>query len=272
MPSSPLTLVTCLAVSIGAAGASAQTPPATAQPGPPPAVTWSVGAGYETFARRDVARTSRPVDASPVAWKGDGPSLLLRYDRRNPRRLHRFEIIGASAGDFVDDAVVRTTSRSQNDGATRVDGRYEYRWYPFRNLWIDGLDLGLGVQGIGAYASSTQHMDPSITIHGSEVRLGVGLAAAARFHRWRRLDLEVAWVNGGFVSRNHGQHSVDPLATYVISGGGWLTDLSAEAVVPVSTRVSILASYVHTGEGRYASHDTYSSSANRLLLGIRYAR
>jgi len=274
IPCRSVRFLTCLAaVSLCADGAAAQvTQSAAAQGSAPSTIRWNVEAGYESFWLKDVARATRPVDASPVSWQGDGPAIAGRYDRANPRRLHRFEFSFSSAGHFVYDAVVRTIPRSPDDRVVRVGGRYEYRRYPFRDLWIDGLDVGVGAQGIGEHLSLSRHMDPSIEIHESETQLGVAVVAAARFCRWRRLDLEVAWANGGFFSRNHEQHSVDSLATVEGWGGGWLTDLSLMAGIPVSRRASILASYLHTGQARYASHDTYASGRSRILLGVRYGR
>ena len=48
---------------------------AVAQPAPAPDVDdpwdrrWSVLAGYEVFALRDISRNLRPPDASPISWR-----------------------------------------------------------------------------------------------------------------------------------------------------------------------------------------------------------
>jgi hypothetical protein len=255
-----------------AGAAAAQTPQGSAAVGAAPAVTWSAAAGYESYWLKDVARSTRPVDASPVSWEGHGPAIVGFYDRARPGRLHRVEFSYSSASHFVYNAVVRTFPRSPDDRVVRVGGRYEHRRYPFRDLWIDGLEVGIGAQGIGEHLSYTRHMDPSIEIRESETQMGVAVVAAARFRRWRWLDLEAAWANGGVVSRTSERHSVDSLATVEAWGGGWLTDLTVTAGVPVTTHASVLASYLHSGQGRYASHDTYASGRGRFLVGVKYGR
>jgi len=259
--------------SLAAARAGAQTgPDTTGQSGAPQAISWSVEAGYETFWLRTIGRTTPRADASPASWDGDGPSLAVRYDRATPKRLHRFSLSFASAGHFVYDAIVRTFPRSPDDHVVRVGGQYEYRRYPFRNLWIGGLDVGVGVQGLGEYMSSTRHVDPSIEIGKSEIRLGTAIVAASRFHRWQKLDVEVAWVNGIVLNRTHGDHSEDAQAAYVQWGGGWLTDLALVATVPVSRRAGIQASFLRSTQGFYASHDQYASGHSRFLVGMTYGR
>lgn len=257
-----------LAVSVADAQSAAPSSPSPALP----AIVWSVEVGYESLWLRDVARTTRPVDASPVSWEGDGPAIAARYDRANPKRLHRFEFSFSSTGHFVYDAVVRTIPRSPDDHATRVGGRYEYRRYPFRDLWIDGLDIGIGVQGLGEHLSLARHFDPSIEIDRSENRLGTAVVAAARFRRWQWLDVEVAWANGMLINRTHASHSADAEASYDQWGGGWLTDLAIVATVPVSRQVGIQASLLRSAQGLYASHDHASSGRSRLLAGVTYGR
>ena len=271
MPSQRVRILTCLAtVVFTTAGAGAQTN-ATGSPAPA-ATTWNVEAGYESIWLRDVSRNTPRADASPVSWKGDGPAIAGHYDRANPKRLHRFAFSFSSAGDFVYDAIVRTIPRSPDDRVVSVGGRYEYRRYPFRDLWIDGLDVGIGVQGLGDHASFTRHLDPSIEIDRGETDLGVSGVAAARFHRWSKLDVEVAWANGMMLTRTSVRHSEDTQAAYEQWGGGWLTDLTLVATVPVSRSAGIQASYFHSAQGHYASHDTYASGRSRLLLGVTYAR
>src|SRR5215831_3550051 len=59
---------------------------------------WTAAGGRETFTYRDVARTSPPVDASPIEWTGSGPSLTATYERGNETRAHRVLVDVASAG------------------------------------------------------------------------------------------------------------------------------------------------------------------------------
>jgi hypothetical protein len=266
--------LTCLAVAwFAAVGAQAQTPTdALSKGASPSAIAWQVEAGYESFWLKDVARTSRPVDASPVSWTGSGPALTGRYDRADARRLHRLEVLFSSAGHFVYDAVIRTVPRSPDDSVARVGARYEYRRYLLRDLGIAGLDIGIGGRGTGDYLWVGRHVDPSIEVRESEAQFGVALVAALRFRRWRWLDLDLSWANGGFLTRIHEQYGTDPLASFRAWGGGWSTEVSAIASVPLIRRTRVVASYLHSGLGRYASHDSYAVGRDRVALGVRYGR
>ncbi len=86
-----------------------------------------------------------------MSWVGQGPALTVRHNRARTGRLHGFELSFASAGDFSFETPLRTVTRDSGDHATRLEGHYEYRRYPFRDLLADGFDVGIGVQGIGAY-------------------------------------------------------------------------------------------------------------------------
>ncbi len=253
--------------------AAAQTAVIAAGPGhDQSASTWSAEAGYESLRMRDVASTMRPIDASPVSWTGDGPALAVRYDRASTRRLHRFELSFSTSGHFAYDAVVRTRARPSSDRASRSAGSYEYRRYLLRNLLIDGFDVGVGAHLFGEYFSFARHLDASITIDEHEAHAGFGLVASARVHRWTWFDAELAWRNGAFLNRNGERHSVDSRASYDTSGGGWSTDLLAAASIRLSGRTSVLASYLHNAQARYASHDTSSFGRSRFLVGLRYAK
>jgi hypothetical protein len=141
-----------------------------------------------------------------------------------------------------------------------------------RDLLADGFDVGIGVQGIGDHLWLTRRIEPSMELQQREAQLGAAVVAAARFHRWSRLDLEAAWANAAMLTRTHEQHTVDALATTDAWGGGWVTDLALTADVAMSRRAAILVSYVHTGQGRFSSHDSNASGRDRLTLGVTYAR
>jgi len=53
----------------------------------PRQVTWSVAAGHESFWMRDISRSGTPVDASPIAWTGDGPAVVVYSGRWRPVRM-----------------------------------------------------------------------------------------------------------------------------------------------------------------------------------------
>jgi hypothetical protein len=80
------------ALIFAAPGAHAQTAPVPATaPASPTSVTWQATAGYGWFALRDIARTSTPVDASPVEWRGTGLAIDATHARATAARLHRFD-------------------------------------------------------------------------------------------------------------------------------------------------------------------------------------
>ncbi len=263
----------CLLLAMAAPTASAQ-PPAGGTRNPPPSgdVSWSIRAGVETFSLRDVSRVGPPVDASPVAWVGRGPSLVIRFDRERPSRLIRAELLLASIGHFSYDTGVATSARPAGDHAFRLEGRYQYRWFPLRDVLMKGLDVGGGLQGIGAYVSLSRQMPPAIEFGQREERLGAGAIAAVRFHRWQPLTLEAAMVNGGMVARTALHHSAAAVASTSSWGGGWLTDFSVDATVRVATRTSLVVTYFTSGEGHLGTHRGYAAGRGELMAGVTYAR
>lgn len=266
----PKRLVVLVMLALGASNAGAQTDrPAPTPPGSP-AVSWSAAAGYESFRLRDVSRTGPPVDASPVAWAGGGLAFSVRHDRARPGRLHRFELALSSAGGFSFDTPVDSIPRPAGDRVTRLDGRYEYRRYPFRDLGARGFDLGVGVQGIGDYLWLTRRIEPSLALRQREVQLGAAVVVAARLRRWSRLDLEAAWSNAAVIARTHERHSADALATLDAWGGGWLTELALTADVAIARRAAVRVSYLRSRQGRLSSHDSNATGRDRLTVGVTY--
>lgn len=164
-------------------------------------VTWSVGAGPGSVWERDVSRRGRPVDASPVSWEGRGPAFDAEHDRSTPNRTHHFEASIEKAGGFVFKTPLTSTPRSTQDSSMVIGGRYEYRRYALTDFVVDGLDLGLGLQGGVVIQSLAQHFDPSIEVHIRETDFSLAVAAAARFRRWKALEIQASWLNGGIVGR-----------------------------------------------------------------------
>ena len=82
------------------------------------------------------------------------------------------------------------------DHAVRLEGTYDYRAYPARDMFVSGLDLGVGVQTGLAWRSLSRRYAPAIDHSRSEREAGVAGVAAARFGRWPRSELEVAWTAG----------------------------------------------------------------------------
>ena len=101
-----LLMAVCLALP---AAAQAQTAPADG--------TWRAWAGHDTFRLRDTAKSSPPVDGSPVEWRGAGPILGLAWDRERPFRLHRFDVAFLAAGGFVYDTGIGTIPRPDDPRA-----------------------------------------------------------------------------------------------------------------------------------------------------------
>ena len=150
----------------------------------------------------------------------------------------------------------------------RVGGRYEYRRYPFRDVGLTGLDVGIGVESGAELQSLVQHFDPSIERRVRGTDLTAGLVAAARLRRWRPVQVHVAWVNGGAIGRTTTRHSSADEPTVRAWGGGWLTDLTVRADVRISGATTVFASYFGTGRGRFASHDAVASGRGQFVVGV----
>jgi hypothetical protein len=244
-------------------------------PGPDQSVvvsSWRIAAGHHRFALRDVARTGRPVDASPVAWRGTGPAFLVQHTRARTSSLHRFEISGAFAGGFAYDSGLETIARPEGDRARRIEGRYEYRRYPLADLFMNGLDAGIGVQGIGARSSIVRHVPVDLQSSETTTSGAVAVVAAARLRRWSRLDLEVTWTNGLGVATISERHSAGAAAERTRSGGGWLTDLAIAAGVPMTGRTSLAVVYLRTNDGLLSSHRSWTTARSAITFGVTYAK
>lgn len=231
---------------------------------------WSATLGTEQLAYRDISRSGPPADASPVKWEGSGPSLALVHERAG-RRLHRFTLEIASAGGFSLAGPAQTLPASSGDRAHRLETRYEFRMYPFRNVLVRGLDAGVGVESIAGRLSLTRHTTAGVNRYvGSGV--GTSCVAALRLHRWERWSGEIAWINGLRVLRQHDTFSVDSAARATAWGGGWLTDLSISGAVRVSRHASITGGFLRTGEGTAVTHHGFAFSRQRVVAGVAYAR
>jgi hypothetical protein len=231
---------------------------------------WSVGAGIETLSLRDIARTSRPVTASPIAWEGRGPALRARLSWENPRRLHQVDFGGSLAGGFEYSSPLRSQATHDDDRARYFDARYEYRRYPFRDLLLRGVDLGFGVEALGARTSFARHIEPSIEVNESRTNAGIGGSIAARVRRWDRVRAELAWTNGLVIGRRREDWSSGAVASG--GGGGWLTTLAAQADVRLTRGSTLFFNYTGSGEAFLASHRSYAIGRRRLAMGVTYGR
>jgi hypothetical protein len=239
---------------------------------PPIPPRWTVTAGVESFWWRDVARTGPPVDGSPVSWDGQGPVIYVAHDRGSRSRLHHFEGAFASAGGFVLRSPVRTTPAPDDDAVSRLSGRYEYRRYPWRDLWITGFDVGIGVEAIGEHLSFDRHFEPEIDRHRSLNTVGTAAVIAARWERSPRWSLLAAWGNGLSIGRSTQHQRGDLEVTQRGWGGGWQTNLELRGNVRVATRMLLTAAWLTSGEGRLGSHDSFTYGRARFTMGVTYAR
>ena len=250
---------------------------ALAQPVPSPGETswpaqWTVAAGVESLWWRDVARMGPPVVASPIAWEGQGPAAYVSYDRGRRSRQHHFEGAFASAGGFELRSPVRTTRAPEDDRAWRLGGKYEYRRYPWRDLWMTGVDVGIGVEGSAEHLSFDRHYEPDIALRTGLTNLGTAAVIAARLQRWSRWSATVTWGNGLTIGRSTARHRAETETELSSWGGGWQTNLEIRGEVHVASRARLYAAWLNSGEGRAASHDTFTFGRSRFTAGVTSGR
>lgn len=258
-----------VALVIEAAGQTVSLPPAT-----PLAARsdWSATAGYATFAFRDIALTSRPMDGSPTTLEGGGPAVGGRYERSSRGRRHRFEVTFARASGLEYVTTVDRTPVPAGDRAVRVDGTYDYRAYPARDVAVSGLDLGVGVQTGLAWRGTSRRYAPAIDHSRSEREAGVAGVVGARLGRWPRGELEVAWTTGLVIARSSQTHTGDSGVDVDYWGGGWRSDLAFEGRLPIARHAHLCGRYVLGRMWRASSHHTYSSGHGQLTFGVLYVR
>lgn len=254
---------------------------ASSQPASPPVpqpvtsgdfggLRWSVGAGFETLSLRDIARTARPVTASPVAWEGGGPALRARLAWENARRLHQVDFGGSLGGGFEYSSPLRSQAAHDDERARSFDARYEYRRFPFRDLLLRGVDLGFGAEALGARTSFARHIEPATEVNEARTNAGIGGSIAARVRRWDRVRADVVWTNGLVIGRRREEWSGGAAASG--GGGGWLTTFEAQAGVRVTRGATLFLNYTDSGEGFLASHRSYAIARRRVSMGVTHGR
>lgn len=237
-----------------------------------PQIAWRGIAGYQTYGQRDVATSRPPVDASPVRWQGSGPILTVDYDRARPLRLHRFELTVSSSGGFEYDTGRGTVPRPEADGASFLEGQYDYRRYLAKELGLSGLHAGVGVRGAGERRSLQRHYGGDVTLNETAVTGSIAIVAALRYRPGDRFSAEAEWSNAAALSRGRQDHIADVAMDRTRWGGGWITDLAARGEVRVTPHVAAVVFYLRRGEGVLSDHRTYAADRQRVMAGITYVR
>jgi len=250
------------------AGAQTAQPPAAA----PAATSWRVTAGLASLSLRDIVRAGPPVDASPVAWRSGGLAFDVRHIRAHATSRHLFEASALVAGHFEYRSPLETLTRPSSDRYRAIEGRYEYRRYFWTDVATRGLDIGLGVQALASTTSIARHVPVDLEFHEQAVKVGPAFVTAARWRRWSRTSLEVAWINGGMLAHVSDGHSDTPGSTPAHWGGGWLTDFSVAVDVRVGSRTALSIQYFHSGTGVLSSRQSWATSRGSLSAGVTYGR
>lgn len=250
---------------------------AVAQPAPSPAPDqtarklWSVSAGYEVFALRDISRSGRPPDASPISWRGSGPSVSGRYDITRGRSVHVIEAMAARARDFSYAGPSRSTAALAGDLASRFAATYEYRRYLWRDLLFDGLDLGLGAQGLATRVGFDRHITSTLATQTRITGGGAAGIVSIVVRRFDRLRAEATWANGAVMSSRTARHSVQA-ADETSRGGNWLTYTMVRADWRLTRTTQLMAAWRGAYDGYESNHYSYAARRHTLELGLSYAR
>jgi hypothetical protein len=186
--------------------------------------------------------------------------------------LHRVRVNAGWAGGIAYRTPTQSVIPQPGENGFHVDGGYEYRRYLFRDLWADGLDVGMGVEGLASVRRATFAFDPSIEARHRGTDLTASIIAAARLRRWQAWQLEVAWVNGISLGRSSVRHSAAAVPETREWGGGWLTDLVARVDLRMSPTLGLFVTALTSARGLYESHASAMTGRTQFLAGITYAR
>ena len=189
------------------------------------------------------------------------------YDRNH----HHLKASFSSLSSFALESPVRELPASSNDRARRLTGRYEYRWYPFRNVGVDGLDFGFGAEGDADYLLMLRHFPAAIELRTQVINFGTAGVVAIRLSR-STFEVQAALGNGLSIGRSSTRHLAEVETSLNGWGGGWQTNLDLRGAVRVRPRTSVAAGYFHAGEGRFASHDSFTYGGSRFWAGVTYER
>ena len=245
--------------------------PAQSQTAPLWPPRWTVVAGVESLWWRDVARSGPPVEASPVSWEGSGPIFLIAHDRGGRARLHHYEASFTTAGNFELRSPVQSRAAG-GDGASRLSGGYEYRRYPWRDLWITGFDVGVGGAASAERLLFDRHFAPGIELQRRLNTLGSAALIAVRWQRSERWSLHAVWANGVTIGKSNLRYRSDSEAISQSWGGGWQTNFDLRGDARIAPHVRLTAGWFNSGEGRFESHDGHTYGRSRFTVGVRYDR
>jgi hypothetical protein len=251
--------------------ASDQGPVPTSTDDPAPQRLWTVAAGRQATSIRDITRSGIPLDTSPVSLGGHGVFAAARYERRGARASQ-----SVSAGWARASALALETPSfrlpMRDDRVRRLDIRYEYQRFFWRDNGIRGLRLGAGPVALGAWQVVERHPSLSNTIKISDLEAGGGGVVSARLARWERVTIDAAWttalVIGGVSEDNEPAITVRERQ----SGGGWLLQGRVAAAVRLTPGLWLSAGYTSLGQARFASHRGQSDRHARLEVGVTHVR
>ncbi len=133
---------------------------------------------------------------------------------------------------------------------------------------MTGFDVGIGVEGSGEYLSFDRHFEPAIELQTDLTNLGTAVVIASRLQRWSRWSVVAAWSNGLTIGRSTARHRAETETTLSGWGGGWQTILEIRGDVRVAARARVYAAWLHSGEGRGASHDVFTFGRSRFTVGL----
>lgn len=251
---------------------------AFAQPAPPrtaveePTRGWSALAGYETFSLRDISRNIRPPDASPISWRGAGTVVAGRFDRSSLKDAHIVDGLVSRARDFAYRSPTRSIDAASGDFASRMDVRYEYRRYFFRDVGARGVDIGTGLQAIGNRVAFDRYITPALYTKTRITGGGLGGVLSLRVRRWERAQVYVTWTNGEIVSSLESQHSASPEALKSSGAGDWFTETVVRADWRLTRATKVSATWRRGYEGYSAHHYHASTNRQAFTVGMLYAR
>jgi hypothetical protein len=234
--------------------------------------SWTPFAGYERMSLRDLARTTLPVDGSPVILEGRGAGFGVEHERRRPSASHLLSIQAVFTHALTLAAPVGRRQPRPGDSVIRAAARYRYTRYPLSNVTVRGLAVGFGVDGGAALRRDSRHWPPADSWSNHESELAAGGLLAARFERSRRFTLDASWAAGLAIARAMQRHASGSGVEHAYWGGGWQTELAVRARVSLTDRVSILSAAHSAQEWRLLTHRKYTDRLAGVRFGIVYAR